>query len=577
MSNCGNINISTPKSIKAKISHRQKNIKINNMKSKFIFVIGGVMSGVGKGVATSSLGLILKTKGYKVNLVKADPYLNVDAGTMNPTEHGEVFVMKNGLETDQDMGNYERFLHQDISQINYMTSGMVYKTVIDKERAIGYGGKCVEAIPHVRDEIINRYKTAAKDADITIVEIGGTIGDFQNAMFMEAAKTMKLKNPKDVMVIVVSYMPTPGTLGEMKSKPTQSAIRELNGYGLHPDFIIARASAPLDDKRKEKLAVSCNVLKENVISAPDIKSIYDVPLNFSKDKIGEAVLKALSLKNKKNNKESQKLWSDWNNFVKNIHLKKNKNFRVAMIGKYFDTGDFTLMDSYLSVMEALKFAAAKAKVGVEIEWVDSKNIEKNGAVLKDVFKRCHGLIVPGGFGTTGVDGILKSIEYVRKNKIPYLGICYGMQLAVIEYATNVLGLKGANTTEIDKNAKHKIIDIMESQKENLAKQMMGGSMRLGSYKCKLTKGSVVHGLYNKDEVVERHRHRYEVNNEYVEELEKKGLKFSGKSLDGKLMEMIELAKDKHPYFVATQSHPEFLSRPTTSHPLFDGLVRAMMK
>ena len=325
------------------------------------------------------------------------------------------------------------------------------------------------------------------------------------------------------------------------------------------------------------MAVSCNVLKENVISAPDIKSIYDVPLNFSKDKIGEAVLKALSLKNKKNNKESQKLWSDWNNFVKNIHLKKNKNFRVAMIGKYFDTGDFTLMDSYLSVMEALKFAAAKAKVGVEIEWVDSKNIEKNGAVLKDVFKRCHGLIVPGGFGTTGVDGILKSIEYVRKNKIPYLGICYGMQLAVIEYATNVLGLKGANTTEIDKNAKHKIIDIMESQKENLAKQMMGGSMRLGSYKCKLTKGSVVHGLYNKDEVVERHRHRYEVNNEYVEELEKKGLKFSGKSLDGKLMEMIELAKDKHPYFVATQSHPEFLSRPTTSHPLFDGLVRAMMK
>jgi CTP synthase len=549
------------------------------MKSKYIFVIGGVMSGVGKGIATSSLGLILKTKGYKVNLVKADPYLNVDAGTMNPTEHGEVFVMREGLETDQDMGNYERFLHQDISQANYMTSGMVYKTVIDKERALGYAGKCVEAIPHVRDEIIKRFEDASKEnkSDITIVEIGGTIGDFQNAMFMEAAKTMKLKNPLDVIVVVVSYLPTPGAIGEMKSKPTQSAIRELNGYGLHPDFIIARSEVALDDKRKEKISISCNVPIENVISAPDIKSIYDVPVNFEKDKIGERILKSLSLKNKKPNADSLKLWSDWQNFVKNIHSPKTKTFRVAMIGKYFDTGDFTLTDSYLSVMEALKFAAAKAKVGVEIEWVDSKTIEKNPAILKDIFKRCRGLIVPGGFGTTGVDGILKSIEYVRKNKIPYLGICYGMQLAVIEYAQNVLGLDGAHTTEINKNAKHKIIDIMESQKENLVKLAMGGSMRLGSFKCRLSKGSIVHGLYGSDEVVERHRHRYEVNNAYVEDLEKKGLKFSGKSVDGKLMEMIELSKKDHPFFVATQSHPEFLSRPTSSHPLFDGLVKGMMR
>lgn len=549
------------------------------MKSKYIFVIGGVMSGVGKGIATSSLGLILKTKGYKVNLVKADPYLNVDAGTMNPTEHGEVFVMRDGLETDQDMGNYERFLHQDISQANYMTSGMVYKTVIDKERALGYGGKCVEAIPHVRDEIIQRFQNASKEnnSDITIVEIGGTIGDFQNAMFMEAAKTMKLHNPTDVIVVVVSYLPTPGAIGEMKSKPTQSAIRELNGYGLHPDFIIARSEVALDNKRKEKISIACNVSIENVISAPDIKSIYDVPVNFEKDKIGERVLKSLSLKNKKPNTESTKLWSDWQSFVKNVHSAKTKTFRVAMIGKYFDTGDFTLTDSYLSVMEALKFAAAKAKVGIEIEWVDSKTIEKNPAILKDIFKRCHGLIVPGGFGTTGVDGILKSIEYVRKNKIPYLGICYGMQLAVIEYAQNVLGLKDAHTTEINKNAKHKIIDIMESQKENLVKLAMGGSMRLGSFKCKLLKGSIVYGLYNSDEVVERHRHRYEVNNAYVEDLEKKGLKFSGKSTDGKLMEMIELNKKDHPFFVATQSHPEFLSRPTSSHPLFDGLVKGMVK
>jgi len=547
------------------------------MKSKYIFVIGGVMSGVGKGIATSSLGLILKTKGYKVNLVKADPYLNVDAGTMNPTEHGEVFVMKEGLETDQDMGNYERFLHQDISQANYMTSGMVYKTVIDRERALGYGGKCVEAIPHVRDEIIDRYKKATKEnnADITIVEIGGTIGDYQNVMFMEAAKTMKLRDPKDVIVIVVSYVPVPGAIGEMKSKPTQNAIRQLNEYGLHPDFIIARSEVAMDHKRKEKISVACNVPIDNVISAPDIKSIYDVPVNFEKDKIGEMVLKSLSLKNKKPNAESSKLWLDWKNFVKNIHSTKTKNLRVAMIGKYFDSGDFTLTDSYLSVMEALKFAGAKAKVGIEIEWVDSKTIEKNPAVLKEIFKRCNGLIVPGGFGTTGVDGILKSIEYVRKNKIPYLGICYGMQLAVIEYAQNILGLKDAHTTEINKNATHKIIDIMESQKENLVKLAMGGSMRLGSFKCRLAKGSIVNSLYGEDIVTERHRHRYEVNNAYVDDLEKKGLLFSGKSLDGKLMEMIELGKEKHPFFVATQSHPEFLSSPIHSHPLFDGLVKAM--
>ena len=549
------------------------------MKSKYIFVIGGVMSGVGKGIATSSLGLILKTKGYKVNLVKADPYLNVDAGTMNPTEHGEVFVMREGLETDQDMGNYERFLHQDISQVNYMTSGMVYKAVIDRERALGYVGKCVEAIPHVRDEIINRFQKATKEngSDITIVEIGGTIGDFQNAMFMEAAKTMKLQSPKDIIVVVVSYLPTPGAIGEMKSKPTQNAVRELNCYGLHPDFIIARSEVALDAKRKEKISISCNVPIENVISAPDIKSIYDVPVNFEKDNIGERVLKSLSLKNKKPDAQSVKLWSDWKNFVKNIHSNKTKNLRIAMIGKYFDTGDFTLTDSYLSVIEALKFAATKAKAGIEIEWVDSKTIEKNPSVLKDIFKRCNGLIVPGGFGTTGVDGILKSIEFVRKNKIPYLGICYGMQLAVIEYAQNVLGLKDAHTTEINKNCEHKIIDIMESQKENLVKLTMGGSMRLGSFRCKLLKGSIVSGLYKADIVTERHRHRYEVNNSYVFDLEKKGLLFSGKSIDGKLMEMIELGKSMHPFFVATQSHPEFLSRPTSSHPLFDGLVRAMMR
>lgn len=557
--------------------------KTESKHRKYIFVIGGVMSGVGKGIATSSIGLILKSKGYNVTLIKADPYLNVDAGTMNPTEHGEVFVMENGLETDQDMGNYERFLNQNISQANYMTSGMVYKSVIDRERALGYGGKCVEAIPHVRDEIIDRFEKAAEegDSDITLVEIGGTIGDYQNVMFMEAARTMQIQHPKDVSVIVVSYVPIPSTIGEMKSKPTQNAIRQLNGYGLHADFVIARSEVPLDNKRKEKIAISCNVPKQNVISAPDIKSVYDVPGNFQKDKIGEAILDSLHLDSKKvplqKKKEGEGEWKKWNSFVKKVHADRPQNICIAMIGKYFDTGDFTLSDSYLSVIEALKTAGTHAGVSVTIEWIDSKKIERGEMKLTEIFTRCQGLIVPGGFGTTGVDGILQAIRYAREKKIPYLGICYGMQLAVIEYARNVTGLSGAHTTEIDKKAKHKIVDIMESQKENLVTFAMGGSMRLGSYTCKLSKGSVCSKLYGgATEVVERHRHRYEVNNVYVSQLTDAGLVFSGTSPDGKLMEMIELPKDVHPYFVATQAHPEFLSRPVSSHPLFDGLVKAVI-
>lgn len=551
---------------------------------KYIFVIGGVMSGVGKGVATSSIGLILKSKGYRVNLVKADPYLNVDAGTMNPTEHGEVFVMRDGLETDQDMGNYERFLNEDISQKNYMTSGMVYKSVIDRERALGYGGKCVEAFPHVRDEIIDRLKAAAEEhnSDISVVEIGGTIGDYQNIMFMEAARTMRIHNPKDVIVIVVSYVPIPNSIGEMKSKPTQNAIRQLNGYGLHADFVIARSEVLLDEKRKEKIAISCNVPMQNVISAPDIKSVYDVPINFENDKIGHALLESLSMRKSKAKAmieaehDGAELWKEWKSFVKKVHAKREKTIRIAMVGKYFDSGDFTLSDSYLSVIEALKTAGTHAGVSIETEWIDSKKIEKGLIKIEDIFKRCKGMIVPGGFGTSGVDGILSVIRYAREHKIPFLGICYGMQLAVIEYARTVAGLDGAHTTEIDPKTMHKIVDIMESQKNNLVKLAMGGTMRLGSYVCKLAKGSLCAKLYGKTEVVERHRHRYEVNNAYVERLTKAGLVFSGTSPDGNLMEMIELPKEKHPYFVATQAHPEFRSRPVTSHPLFDGLVKAVI-
>jgi CTP synthase len=561
------------------ISKNKKTVKKNR---KYIFVIGGVMSGVGKGIATSSIGLILKSKGHKVSLIKADPYLNVDAGTMNPTEHGEVFVMKDGLETDQDMGNYERFLHEDIEQDNYMTSGMIYKSVIERERALGYGGKCVEAIPHVRDEIIQRFKKAAEkhDSDITLVEIGGTIGDYQNIMFMEAARTMKIDTPHDVTIIVVSYVPIPGTLGEMKSKPTQNAIRQLNATGLHPDFVIARSEIALDKKRKEKIAVSCNIKEQNVISAPDIQSIYDVPINFEKDKIGDAILQSLYMKKAGGQellkKDGDALWKKWLTFTKKVHAVKTKKMSIAIIGKYFDSGDFTLSDSYLSVIEALKISATHAEVELSIEWIDSKKIEKGEMQLRDVFTRNQGLIVPGGFGTSGVDGILSAIQYVREHNIPFLGICYGMQLAVIEYARTVCKLDGAHTTEIDKKAKHKIIDIMESQKENLVKYVMGGSMRLGSYTCMLKQGSICAKLYGAREVVERHRHRYEVNTMYVKQLAAEGLVFSGTSPDEKLMEMIELPKDKHVYFVATQAHPEFRARPTSPHPLFDGLVKAVL-
>lgn len=536
---------------------------------KYIFVLGGVMSGVGKGVATSSMGLILNQRGYKVNLVKIDPYLNVDAGTMNPTEHGECFVLRSGLETDQDMGNYERFLGKDLGPEDYMTSGMVYKTVIERERALEYQGKCVEAIPHVRDEILLRIKKAASNNEsrISVIEIGGTVGDFQNALFIEAARVLKMQHPDDVIFVMVSYLPVPGTLGEMKTKPTQSAVRELNSYGVQPDFIVARSNSAMDDKRKEKLAIWCNVRPDHIISAPDVASIYDVPLNLEEDHIGDLLLDALKL-----DKSVPADLDDWREFVEKTRKEGRPEITIGIVGKYFDTGDYVLSDAYISVIEAIKFSSAAAGVKAKIEWVNAKDFEKGTDI--NTLDKYDGIIVPGGFGETGIEGKIKAARFCRENGIPYFGLCYGLHMMVIEYARTVLGLEGAHTVEIDPDAKHPVIDVMPDQKKLIAEGSYGGTMRLGSYPAKLVKGTIAQTAYDADVVEERHRHRYEVNPEYIEELEKKGLVFSGTSPDGVLMEIAELPKKAHPFYLGCQFHPELQARPLAPHPLFTRFMEA---
>ncbi len=543
---------------------------------KYIFVTGGVMSGVGKGIATASIGTLLQAKGFSVNLLKVDPYLNVDAGTMNPTEHGETFVLDSGLETDQDMGNYERFLHRNLTHDDYITSGMVYKYVIEAERALKYGGHCVEALPHIRDEIIRRFKHSARTnkSDITVVEIGGTVGDYQNIMFIEAARTMKVYNPHDVAFVMVSYMPIPSKLGEMKSKPTQNAIRQLNSYGVNADIIIARSEVPMDHKRKEKIATSCSIPVDQVISAPDIESVFDVPLNFEKDNLSKILLRILNLRTKVTTKNL----SDWEAFAKKVKSVK-KTVDIAIVGKYFNTGDFVLTDAYVSVLEAIKYSAYKLGYKPKIHTINSRDYE-GGKVSKAKFKELEkfgGIIVPGGFGESGIEGKLAVIRYVRENKIPYFGLCYGMQLMVIEYARNVLNLKDANTGEINPKSKSLVIDIMPDQKKKIAEGNYGGSMRLGAYEAVLKKNSLAFDSYQKNIITERHRHRYEVNPEYIGELEKAGLVFSGHSPNHKLMEIAELSKKDHPFFLGTQFHPEFLARPLAPHPLFTAFIKASIK
>ncbi len=535
---------------------------------KYIFVVGGVMSGVGKGVTSSSIALLLSARGLNVTAMKIDPYINVDAGTMNPTEHGEVFVLKDGLETDQDMGNYERFLNKDLPAINYMTTGSVYLSVIQKERNLEYKGKNVEVVPDIPLEVISRIKKAQKaaKADVVLIEIGGTVGEYQNVLFLEAVRMMKTETPDDVVVVMVSYLPVPGSIGEMKTKPTQTAVRTLNSAGVFADLIVARSPVPVDQKRKEKIATFCNVRAENVISAPDVKSIYDIPMNYEADQLSLRLCQQLGLSTKK-----PADLAAWKKFVA-----RSKNgadtVKIAVVGKYFNSGDFVLSDVYISVLEAIKYSAYSLNLKPEITYLSSQTFADKDK-LKEL-KKFDGILVPGGFGATGIDGKLNVIEYARKQKIPYFGICYGMQLAVLEYAKNVLKLKSVSTEEIDPKAEHLVVGIMAGQREKIAKKEMGGSMRLGQYEAVLQKGSLAAKAYKSTTILERHRHRYEVNPDYIAQLEAAGLHFTGKSPNGELMEIAELPTSTHPFFLGAQFHPELQARPLAPHPLFTAFVKA---
>ena len=536
--------------------------------TRYIFIVGGVMSGVGKGVACASLGKILLSKGFAVSAVKIDPYINVDAGTMNPLEHGEIFVTDDGTESDQDLGNYERFLGKSFSKINYMTTGQVYDSVIKRERNLEYKGKCVEVVPHIPQEVISRIKIAGKQdkADFVLIEIGGTVGEYQNMLFLEAARMMQASNQTQVFFVMVSYLPIPSNIGEQKTKPTQTAVRTLNAAGIQPDMIIARSELPVDKIRKQKISLSCNVPVDCVISAPDVKSIYEIPVNFEKENVGDKILRKFDVKVKKQDMQ------EWKALIRKIHSLK-KTVKIGIVGKYFEVGDFTLMDSYLSVIEAIKHAAWAKNCKPEITWLSAEKYEKNPEAVKEL-KEFDGIIIPGGFGERGVEGKIRVIEFCRKQKIPFFGLCLGLQLAVIEFARNVVGIKKANSAEFTKKG-DLIINVLPEQKVLLKEKKYGGTMRLGAYQCTLKKGSKAYQAYKRSEISERHRHRYEIQNEYKERLEQKGMVFSGINKERDLIEIGELPD--HPFFLGTQFHPEFKSRPLEPHPLFVEFIRVAIK
>jgi len=539
------------------------------MKTKYIFVAGGVMSGIGKGITVASIGKILKSRGFKVQAIKIDPYINVDAGTMNPIEHGEVFVTEDGDECDQDIGNYERFLDQNMSKDNYMTTGRIYLSVIARERNLEYGGKCVQVIPHIPEEVMSRIKRLERKTkpDFILIEIGGTAGEYENLLFLETVRILKIKHPKDVFFILVSYLPVPKIIGEMKTKPTQHAVRTLNAAGIQPNLIIARSAVPLDKARKRKISIFCNVAEEDVISAPDVDSIYKIPLNFEKDKLSQRILHNLGVRGRK---PDLKRWKAFVNAIEN----PKKEVKIGIAGKYFKTGKFTLMDSYISVIEAVKHASYSFKAKPKISWIDPEKYETNPKSIKEL-SEFDGIIVPGGFGNRGIEGKIKVIEYCRKNKIPFLGICLGMQLAVIEFSRNVAKLKKANSTEFIKNCQEPVIDVMPEQKNKIAKKNYGGTMRLGGYDCRLLPKTISRNLYRSEFISERHRHRYEFNNDFRDLLKNKGLTIAGINPQKDLVEIIEI--QKHPFFVGVQFHPELKSRPLNPHPLFKGLVKAALK
>ena len=570
---------------------------------KYVVVTGGVISGVGKGLTTASMGRILQQYGYSTTAVKIDPYINYDAGTMRPTEHGEVWVTDDGGEIDQDLGNYERFLGLDLPRTNNLTTGQIYHTVIERERRGEYLGATVQPIPHITDEVTRRLQEAGQDYDIVLVEIGGTVGDYENEPFLFAVKALERDLGEDHFVhALITYMPIPQHVGEMKTKPTQQAIRMLSGYGIFPDFIVCRAETDTDEVRKKKIQIGANVPNDHIISAPDSDTIYKIPLVLEEEGLGLKILRKLGCEPK-----TKPDWSHWGGLVKRS-VSPSWEVKVAMVGKYVATGDFQLTDSYISVNESLAPAGVAWDTRVDITWIDGHEFERGDADLEEL-GAFDGIIVPGAFGAGWSEGVSKAVNFARERNIPYLGLCYGLQTAVVEYARNMAGIEKATSAEFDEDSEWQVICMQETQKSILEENRVGGSMRLGAYAAVLKKDSRVLQLYeesgrlnedarrieqllaNKDQafrvgmvmlerdkvVLERHRHRYEVSARYVELLEDEGLVFSGyhRRIDGtRLMEFVELPD--HRFFIATQAHPEFKSRMDNPSPLFSGFVGASL-
>lgn len=550
---------------------------IKKKTTKYIFVSGGVISGIGKGLTASSIALLLKAAGYTVAPIKFENYLNLDAGTINPIEHGDPFLCEDGTEGDMDIGSYEKFLNVNMDKNSFVTIGKIYQTVIDRERRFEYNGEDVEAIPHITDEIIRRVKEAGsnKKADIVLVELGGTAGEYQNILYYEASRIMTLKHPGDVIHLHVSYVPTPSHLGEPKTKPTQLSVRTLNSMGIQPDIIIARSEKYLDKRRRDRFALFCNMHPEDIISNPDLDTVYEIPLKLHEQGVHRRILQKLGLPVKE-----PKL-TEWKKLIDKIKNPNKKKVTVAIIGKYFGTGDYQLRDSYAALLDAIDHASWQFGLTVETNWIDAEKVEKEG---EKIIGNPDGIIVPIGWGERGSEGMIAAADYARKNKIPYLGLCYGMQLAVVAFARSILGWKDASTAENHPKSKHPVVYMIPSQKELMERRAYGGTMRLGGWDAIVQKGTKAYELYDKyDDFInkskgltsERHRHRYEFNNQFVKDFEKAGLVISARSVEEGLVEIIEVPD--HPFYIGTQGHPEYKSRPLKPHPLFLGFMEACSK
>lgn len=548
--------------------------------TKFIFVSGGVLSGLGKGITAASLGVLLKAHGYKVTNIKCENYLNLDSGNINPVEHGDVFLCEDGLEADLDLGSYERFLGEEVGTKNFTTIGQIYTKVIEDTKNLKFDGATVDAIPYVPEEAIRRIHVAAEGYDIILIELGGTAGEYQNAIYYESYRIMKLRYPDDVIHVHVTYFPKPDHINELKSKPTQLSVRLLNSMGIQPDFVVGRAEDELDKVRKEKVAYYCNLEKEAVISNPDCDTIYEIPVIFKNQGFDTKVLDKLALPTKRTNLRK------WKELVETVLSKKEKQVSVGIIAKYIAIGNYELQDSYHSLVEALNHAGWYHDVDLKLEFINAEALEQNKKSATDALKSVDGIVVPIGWGDRGVEGKIKAVKYAREHKVPYLGLCYGMQLASVEYARNVVGLKDAHTSEVNPQAEHQIIHEIPFEEKYQQIKGVGASMRLGAYDCVLKEGTLADSIYRKHKafkdtrkrlISERHRHRFEFNNAYREALEKHGFVISGTSPDDFFVEMIELPEKMHPFFIATQAHPEYKSKPLDPHPIFIEYVAAILK